>query len=320
MNIKFIFIVLGEPYSVFSEVIGKYFSKIRIKKKKIVIFGDVDLLKKQLDKLNYKISFNKIKELSQAKVDELNIIHIKFGKKKIFSKISTNSNNYIESSFNKFFEVSKECNGEFVLINGPVSKKTFLKKKHLGITEYLSNKTKSDNELMLIYNNKLSVSPITTHLPIKYVAKKIYKKKIMKNVIKIDNFYKNSLKKKAKFAILGLNPHCETVDKYSEEENIIIPAIKNLKKKKIFIKGPFSADTFFIKNNMDKYNIVIGMYHDQVLVPIKTLFNFNAINITLGLPFLRISPDHGPNNPMLGKNISDPTSFFYAMNFINKLK
>ena len=77
---------------------------------------------------------------------------------------------------------------------------------------------------------------------------------------------------------------------------------------------------FFLENNIKKYNIVIGMYHDQVLTPIKTLFKFNAINLTIGLPFLRISPDHGPNSKMLGKNLTDPSSFFYAMNFANKIR
>ena len=116
---------------------------------------------------------------------------------------------------------------------------------------------------------------------------------------------------------MGLNPHCETVDKFSEEDKIINPVIQILKKKGVNIKGPFAADTFFLKDNLKKFNIVIGMYHDQVLAPIKTLYNFNAINLTLGLPFLRISPDHGPNSRMLGKNKSDPSSFFYAMRFIS---
>ena len=74
------------------------------------------------------------------------------------------------------------------------------------------------------------------------------------------------------------------------------------------VEGPFSADTFLNKN-ISKYDVVIGMYHDQVLTPIKTLFKFNAINLTIGLPFIRISPDHGPNTNMIGKNKSDPSSF-----------
>ena len=319
MNIKFIFIVFAEPYSVFSEIFAKYFSKIKNLKKKVIVFGNIKLIKKQLDKLNYKIDFNEITSLKETKINKINIININFKEKKIFSKISKKSNKYIENSFTKFFELSKQCENNFVLINGPVSKKTFLNKKYLGITEYLSKKSKSKNELMLIYNKKLSVSPITTHLPIKYVSKKINRHKIIKNVTEIAKFYKNSLRKKAKFAILGLNPHCETIDDYSEEQQIIIPSIRILKKNRINIEGPFSADTFFQKENINKFDVVIGMYHDQVLVPIKTLFKFNAINLTLGLPFLRISPDHGPNNSMLGKNLSDPKSLFYAMNFINKL-
>ncbi len=127
------------------------------------------------------------------------------------------------------------------------------------------------------------------------------------------------LYRKPKIAILGLNPHCETIDKISEEKKIIIPALNFLKKNSLKVDGPFPADTFFLKKNIDKYDVVIGMYHDQVLTPLKTLYNFNAINITLGLPFIRISPDHGPNNNMLGKNKSDPSSFFCAMRFINKI-
>ena len=227
---------------------------------------------------------------------------------------------YIEQSFAQSLKIIKKNQNKVVFINGPISKKDFLNKKFLGVTEYLSKKTKSKNEVMLIFNKKLAVSPLTTHIPIKYVTKNITKEKIFNNVIKINNFYKKVLRRKARFGILGLNPHCETIDKFSEEEKILIPSIKVLKKKKININGPFSADTFFLNKNLKKFDVIIGMYHDQVLIPIKTLYNFNALNITVGLPFIRISPDHGPNNSMLGKNKSDPSSFFYAIKFIDSLK
>ena len=77
---------------------------------------------------------------------------------------------------------------------------------------------------------------------------------------------------------------------------------KKLKKLKYDIQGPLAGDTIFLKDNRKKFDLIIGMYHDQVLTPIKTLFEYDAINITLGLPFLRVSPDHGPNEKMLGKN------------------
>ena len=94
--------------------------------------------------------------------------------------------------------------------------------------------------------------------------------------------------------------------------------VKILKKKGYKISGPFSADTIFIKKNRLKFDVIVGMYHDQVLTPIKTLYEYDAINITLGLPFLRISPDHGPNQKMLGQNKSNPLSLIRAIEFLEK--
>ena len=125
---------------------------------------------------------------------------------------------------------------------------------------------------------------------------------------------------KPKIAVTGLNPHCESILKFNEDKKIVLPAIKSSIRKKINVKGPFPADTIFLKSNRDKFNVILGMYHDQVLTPLKTLFEYDAINITMGLPFLRISPDHGPNNEMMGKNESDPSSIFCAMKFIQKIK
>ena len=323
MKINKILIVLGEPNSTFSEILFKYFnSKEFLKNKKnIILIGSKSLLQKHLKilKIKLKFEFRNINHLKEANVREVNIININYNNKKKFSKISSNSSKYITNCFNLALRLIRN-NEKTALINGPISKKHFLKKKHLGITEYISKKIKVKNQVMLIYNDKLAVSPLTTHLPIKYVSKEIKKKKIIKNVIEIRKFYINFLNKKPKIAILGLNPHCETIDKFSEEKKIIIPAINYLKKNNTNISGPFPADTFFLKKNIIEYDVVVGMYHDQVLTPLKTLYNFNAINITLGLPFIRISPDHGPNEKMLGKNISDPSSIFYAMRFINKIK
>ena len=173
---------------------------------------------------------------------------------------------------------------------------------------------------MLIYNKNLSVSPITTHLPINKVSKKINKNDIISKVLLIYSFYKKYFLKNPKIAITGLNPHCENFFGQSEEEKIINPSIKILKNKKINIKGPFPADTVFLKQNVKKFDVIVGMYHDQVLSPLKALYNFNAINITLGLPFLRISPDHGPNYKMVGKNKSDPQSLIDAIKFLDKIK
>ena len=93
---------------------------------------------------------------------------------------------------------------------------------------------------------------------------------------------------------------------------------KTLKKKKIKVFGPISADTIFLKENRKKFNIIVGMYHDQVLAPMKTIYGFNAINVTIGLPFIRITPDHGPNFEMFLKNKSNPESLIKAIKFLDK--
>ena len=89
-------------------------------------------------------------------------------------------------------------------------------------------------------------------------------------------------------------------------------------KKNINVKGPFPADTIFLENNRKNFDVILGMYHDQVLTPSKTLFEYDAINITMGLPFLRVSPDHGPNEKMIGKNKSNPLSLIKALNFLDQ--
>ena len=173
-------------------------------------------------------------------------------------------------------------------------------------------------ESFLIYNKNLSVCPLTTHIPLKKVAKKITKKNIHDKVSLITTFYKKYRSFKPKIAILGLNPHCESTDIYNEDEKIIKPSIKYLVRLGYHVSGPYPADTIFLKQNRKKYDVILGMYHDQVLTPMKTLFEYDAINITLGLPFIRVSPDHGPNEEMVGKNLSNPASLIHAINFLDK--
>ena len=161
---------------------------------------------------------------------------------------------------------------------------------------------------MIIRNKKLSVCPITTHIDVREISKKINSQIIINKLITIESWYKNKYKRKPKIGILGLNPHNAELRKNSEEKKFIIPAIKKLKKKGIKVNGPLVSDTVFI-SAYKKYDIIVGMYHDQVLSPFKTLFKFNAINITLGLKYLRVSPDHGTARDLIGKNKANANKF-----------
>ena len=322
MNYKPIIIVAGEPNSIFFEILFKVYKKIKIKSP-LILIASQKLLYLQMKKLNFK---KKIKVINQEKIkdyklnnDSINLINVDYDQKKAFKKISNKSNEYIKKCFDIAIALIKS-NFSNKLINGPISKKNFLKKKFIGITEFFAKKFEQQKVAMLIYNKELSVSPITTHLPIKNVASKITKKLIWEKIILIDNFYRKYFRLKPKIAITGLNPHCESINKINEDEIIIKPTVKKLSKKGYKVSGPFSADTIFLKKNRKKFDVIVGMYHDQVLTPIKTIFEYDAINITLGLPFIRISPDHGPNEQMVGKNLSDPLSLIKAITFFEKIK
>jgi len=322
MNFKPILLVAGEPNSIFLEIFFKIYKNIKIRSPLILIVSS-QVLKLQMKKFNFnkKIRFIDLKIIDTYKLDNnsVNVIDVEYYPKKTFEKISNKSKIYIENCFRVAISIIKSGFTK-KLINGPISKKNFLDKKYPGITEYLANKFNKKKFAMLIYNEDLSVSPITTHLPLKNVTKNINKKSIIEKVILIDSFFKTYLKVKPRIAVVGLNPHCESILNSNEDDLILKPSIKYLRNLGYRVFGPFPADTIFTKNNRVNYNIILGMYHDQVLAPMKTLFEFDAINITLGLPFIRISPDHGPNENMLGKNLSNPLSLSKAINFLDKVK
>ena len=320
MKFSPILVVAGEPNSVFLEI---FFKTIKYKKFKspIILIASKKLLKLQMIKLKFKIKIRdlNIDKLNYSKLDNkyINLIDVSYNSNKPFEKISRKSNQYIKESFEVAFKLLKKGVSKKI-INGPISKKSFLNKKFLGITEYLSDSFAIKKKAMLIFNAELSVCPITTHLPLKKVPNKINKKNISEKIFLLNNFYKKYLKKTPRIGVLGLNPHCESVLNFNEDEKIIKPLVKYLNNKNFNISGPISADTAFLKKNRENFDVIVGMYHDQVLTPIKTLFEYDAINITLGLPFLRISPDHGPNEKMMGKNISNPLSLIKAISFLDK--
>ncbi len=320
MNYSPILIVTGEPNSIFLEIFFKSIRKKKIKSP-IILVSSVKLLRLQMKKLKIRKNINILNpnEIDRYNLSNksVNLINVDYKVSKAFEKISRKSNKYIDNCFELAFSIIKKTN-IYKFINGPISKKNYLNKKYLGITEFISQKFNTKKNAMLIYNKKLSVCPITTHLPLKLVAKKINKKLIFEKVKLINEFYMDKLNRNPKIAILGINPHCESVEKYNEDEKIVKPTIKSLKKLKYLVYGPFAADTIFLKKNRKNFDVILGMYHDQVLTGIKTLFEYDAINITLGLPFIRISPDHGPNEKMIGKNISNPLSLIRAIEFLDK--
>ena len=315
---KKILLISGDPNSINSELIYKSLKKLsKNKKKKIYLISNFKLLKSQLKKLNLKLNISIVKNIDQeVKNQNIKLIDIKLKFKEPFRVNQKEASNFVIKSLNLANDIALN-NSDVGIINCPIDKK--LLKKKIGVTEYLSikSKIKTNEEAMLIRSEKLAVCPITTHIDIKNISKKINQQIIIKKINTINHWYKQNFKKKPKFAVLGLNPHNAELRTESEEKKIIIPAINKLKKNGFLIKGPLVADTIFI-NEYKKYDVIIGMYHDQVLAPFKTIFKFDAINITLGLKYLRVSPDHGIAKNLINKGKGNPTSLNKCLDFVNK--
>ena len=317
---KKILIIFGDPYSINSEIIFKVWKQISNQlKKNIIIIGNTSLIQKQFKKLGYNIGIHQIKDLNEnLSSNKLKVINIDLNFDNPFKVREQRLKKYIKQSFNVAHKILSNNKNVGGLINCPISK-NLLGNKGLGVTEYLASKcrVKKNSEVMLIRNKNLAVSPLTTHIFLREVTKKLNKEIIIVKVKTIYHQFKKIFSRNPKIAILGLNPHNAEFKKNSEEVKIIIPAINYLKRAKINTYGPFSPDTIFIKD-FKKFDIILGMYHDQVLTPFKTLYKFDAINLTLGLNYLRVSPDHGVAKNLIGQNKANPISLIECIKFLNK--
>ena len=310
---KKIAIIHGDPYSINAEIIYKSWLKFKYSKKKIIfIIGNKKILEAQFKRLKINVKLNKINSDLILKKGKINVLDIKVNFKNPFIINIDEKKNYIFKSINKAHELAmtKKVEG---FINCPINKEIFRKK--IGVTEYIAYKNKSqNNEVMLIYNKLFSVSPITTHVNLKDVFKKLNPRIIGNKVMTISSFLSRKLKRKARIGILGLNPHNDEMRCDSFEQKVLSPLIKRLKNKGLKIQGPLSVDNVFLKNKIE-YDVVVGMYHDQVLGPFKAINKFNGINITLGLRYLRVSPDHGTASEIIFKRKANANSLINCIKF-----
>jgi len=211
------------------------------------------------------------------------------------------------------------------LVTAPIHKKNVQSAEFnfTGHTPFLKETFKATDVLMLLYADNLRVALVTEHIPVKSIAQNIGKDAILSKL----NLLHQSLRRdfgidKPKIAVLGLNPHAGDEGLIgNEEEQIIKPAIKEAKQN-ILVFGPYSADAFFARRSYLKFDAVLAMYHDQGLIPFKTIAVGEGVNFTAGLSFVRTSPDHGTAFDIAGKNQADITSFttavFECVDIINR--
>ncbi len=318
---KKIIIVGGDPNSINSEIIYKAWrSQNKVNRNLMLIIGNYNLFVHQYKKLNIKIKVNKLNKYNDYfDLKKINVLDLPLKFKDPFKVSAKNCSKYITKSLSIAHKLAVEKKVK-AIINCSISKKLLSSSMKIGVTEFLASKCKIkiNSEIMMITNSQFSVVPLTTHIDIKEVAGKIDQKLIITKILSLSDNFKKLFKFNPRIGILGLNPHNGELRKNSEEKNIIIPAIKKLKKRKINLTGPIVADTAFI-SSYKKFDVLVGMYHDQVLSPFKSLYKFDAINVTLGLNYVRVSPDHGPALDIIKKNKAHAGSLNQCIKFINKL-
>ncbi|MBC7863412.1 MAG: 4-hydroxythreonine-4-phosphate dehydrogenase PdxA [Bacteroidia bacterium] len=224
---------------------------------------------------------------------------------------------YARLSLEKACEALKE-NLIDVLVTGPINKHNMQSDdfKFAGHTEYLASKFPSEKgAMMLLCSDNLKVGLVTGHIPISKVAENISTEKIYNKIIQLGKtLTQDFVIRKPKIAVLGLNPHAGDNGTIGSEDNaIVLPAIEKAKAEGLQVYGPYAADGFFGSGNYEKFDGILAMYHDQGLVPFKTLAFNSGVNFTAGLPIIRTSPDHGTAYEIAGKNLANEDSFKQAI-------
>ncbi len=281
-----------------------------------IIYASVKSLEFISKQLNHEASFNQISTAVEANPNKINIISCWKDEPKInFGIKDKNIGRYAIMSLK---EATKDLKNKLIdaMVTAPINKNCVQSDEFSfpGHTEYL-DKELSGEPLMLMVSNNLRVGLLTDHIPINKISEHITKELIEQKLKIIQKTLVEDFNiSKPKIAMLGLNPHSGdggVIGK--EEENVIIPVIEELKEKEMLIFGPYSADGFFGSNKNESFDAVLATYHDQGLIPFKTLSFGQGVNYTAGLDRIRTSPDHGTAYEITGKGIADETSFKEAL-------
>ena len=310
-------ISIGDPNGIGIEIILKVLSESYLYAEcNFIIYSSLDLITKQQDFFKIKtLPLKKINSLDEIVSDHINIKEVFSSSKYEFGK---NDKEISANGVISFTEAVKDAKSKKIdiLITAPINKSLSYSSsfKFSGHTDYLKNIFNID-PMMLMVSDKLKFGLLTEHIPLKDVVSEINTNKVIQKIKSLrDTLTKDFLIKDPKIAILAINPHVGDNGVIgSEDQNILIPAITDINKDNNLIFGPFSADTFFCNENHMKYDGVIAAYHDQGLIPFKTISFGKGVNYSSGLPIIRTSPDHGTGFDIAGQGIASTSSFIQAL-------
>jgi 4-hydroxythreonine-4-phosphate dehydrogenase len=310
-------ISIGDLNGIGSEVVLKSFEDSRMLELCTpVIFANVKILSFLKKNLNLQAQLHGIDKLDQLVIGKINVLNVWREAVNIeYGVVDDSIGKYAIKSFTEATKALKEGLID-VLVTAPINKSNVQSEefKFPGHTDYLDQELQG-NALMFMIQDNLRVGLLTDHVPLNDVAKHLTEELIRKKIKTINqSLIQDFGITKPKIAVLGLNPHSGDNGVIgSEEDKIMKPALKKIFEEGILVFGPFSADGFFGSNQYEKYDAVIATYHDQGLIPFKTLSFGKGVNYTAGLDKIRTSPDHGTAYEIAGKGVADHNSFLEAI-------
>lgn len=315
---KYLGITMGDPAGIGPEISLKVLEKNKEYRECSIIYGSISILEYYKEKLKLKdIKFNIIKNTKEFKKDYINVIQvfdidmkdITIGK--VSGLCGEAAYKYIERA------IQDALQGDIaVVITAPINKEALNKGgyHYEGHTEIFAKLTNTKKYAMLLWSEKLSVVHVSTHCSLQDACRKVTKDRVF-NVIELSGKFLQQLGvKEPRIAVAGLNPHSGEAGLFGTEEiEHIIPALNQAKKDNWKVEGPIPPDTVFLKAYRKEYDVVVAMYHDQGHIPIKLLAFDEGVNVTLGLPIIRTSVDHGTAFDIAGKGIASEKSILKAL-------
>ncbi|OPZ31625.1 MAG: 4-hydroxythreonine-4-phosphate dehydrogenase 1 [Bacteroidetes bacterium ADurb.BinA174] len=310
----------GDINGVGYEILLKTFADERLQELFVpVIYGSPKSASYHRKVLNYSpINFHIINYADDCSFGKINLLNCV--KEEVKIELGTATTKAGESAFIALDNAARDLAAKKidVLVTLPINKDTIQNDKfHFpGHTEFLQDRFAEGNKaLMILANNSLRIALVTAHVPISEVSNKISKELIIEKLTTLNCSLKRDFRiETPRIAVLGLNPHAGENGLLGKEElEIIAPAIKEAQKAGILCVGPLAADGFFGTGKYREFDAILAMYHDQGLIPFKTLAMDSGVNFTAGLPIVRTSPDHGTAYDIVGKNMASEESFRQAI-------
>jgi 4-phospho-D-threonate 3-dehydrogenase / 4-phospho-D-erythronate 3-dehydrogenase len=324
-NRPLVAVTMGDPAGIGPETIIKAFQRNEFEEIcRVLVIGDARLLTSIASKIGISLSINSIQQVSEAKYQSgaLDVLDLKNVPENLsVGKASREGGlaclDYIRIAVKLAMEDKVDA-----ITTGPINKKgiRLAGYSYPGHTEFLAELTHSDDFALMMVGEKLRVALATLHISLQEVPEVLNQSLIETTIRLTHDWLARYIKSKPKIAVTGLNPHCGDSEIFGKEEKQVIePAIECARNKGIDVEGPFPADSLFVPKRHSKYDAVVAMYHDQGLIPVKMESEGCAVNLTLGLPIIRTSVDHGTAYDIAGKGVASSDSLINAVQTAAKL-